>query len=446
MESGHGSAADLWRCSFETAHRERFGYLRPGRQIELKALRLRAAGRAAAPATPPATSRASVGASAVGSPGDRDSASGARAMGPEPIRWDEAWLPDLGRSRVPVFEREALVAGDRLVGPALILEATGTVVVDPEFTLEVDGQGVFRLRDRHQASAASNARGVDLDESDPVRLEVLGNRFMSIAEQMGAVLRNTSISTNIKERLDYSCAVFDRRGGLVANAPHVPVHLGAMADTVAAMRARFAHSRAGRCDRDERSLRGRLAPARRHGRDAGLRDRSGRCRLLRRESRPPRRSRRQDARIDAAELDDARGGGRPDRALPTGLGRVVSRKRGSAPCSRGALIPLGAGRQRGGSRRDGGRQSGGRGIARGSRSRRSGTRSSHVTMQQLQNAAASKVARELARLRARGASLRGCPRRRNADRRHAARRRRRTRARFQAQVDFEGTGPPRPAI
>ncbi|MCP4035507.1 MAG: hydantoinase B/oxoprolinase family protein, partial [bacterium] len=74
---------------------------------------------------------------------------------------------------------------------------------------------------------------------DPVRLEVFGNRFMSIAEQMGALLRNTAVSTNIKERLDYSCAVFDAEGGLVANAPHVPVHLGAMGETVCAVRARF---------------------------------------------------------------------------------------------------------------------------------------------------------------------------------------------------------------
>jgi 5-oxoprolinase (ATP-hydrolysing) len=137
---------------------------------------------------------------------------------------------------VPVFAREALAAGDRLIGPALILEATGTVVVDPDFSLEVDGRGVFHVREMRPERTTQE---VDLSEADPVRLEVLGNRFMSIAEQMGAVLRNTSISTNIKERLDYSCAVFDHEGGLVANAPHVPVHLGAMADTVAAMRARF---------------------------------------------------------------------------------------------------------------------------------------------------------------------------------------------------------------
>jgi 5-oxoprolinase (ATP-hydrolysing) len=92
--------------------------------------------------------------------------------------------------------------------------------------------------------ATSSAARVDSarDAADPVRLEVFGNRCMSIAEQMGAVLRNTSVSTNIKERLDYSCAVFDAQGGLVANAPHIPVHLGAMAETVAVVRERFPSS------------------------------------------------------------------------------------------------------------------------------------------------------------------------------------------------------------
>ncbi|CAM9735777.1 unnamed protein product [Discosporangium mesarthrocarpum] len=204
-----------WRAAFETEHRTRFGYVRDGREIEVKAVRVRLSGAEGA-APPPG------GAAAV-SP-------------PRPLRTTRAWFPGLGRVDAPVFERESLRPGDRLEGPALVLESTGTVVVDPGFSLEVDRGLVFRLR--ATASVEADA-SVDLDEADPVRLEVLGNRFMSIAEQMGAVLRNTSVSTNIKERLDYSCAVFDREGGLVANAPHIPVHLGAMADTVEAVRARF---------------------------------------------------------------------------------------------------------------------------------------------------------------------------------------------------------------
>ena len=212
-----GGALDgsAWRAAFEAEHRTRFGYVRDGREIEIKAVRVRIAG--AEGEAPPLR-------------GSRD------GPPPEPMRHTRAWFPGAGRVEAPVFAREALRPGDRVEGPALVLESTGTVLVDPGFTLSVDDGLVFHLRAQARAQRQTS---VDLDEADPVRLEVLGNRFMSIAEQMGAVLRNTSVSTNIKERLDYSCAVFDRDGGLVANAPHIPVHLGAMADTVGAVRARF---------------------------------------------------------------------------------------------------------------------------------------------------------------------------------------------------------------
>ncbi len=224
-DSDAASDASVWRRAFETAHRERFGYLRSGRAIELKALRVRVHEPEAAPSSTASSSEP-------------------LAQGSEPVilRQEAVWFPTLGRVRARVYQREALEPGHRLVGPALILEATGTVVLDPGFELEVNGAGVFRLTATQDESARV---AVDLSEADPVRLEVLGNRFMSIAEQMGAVLRNTAVSTNIKERLDYSCAVFDGEGGLVANAPHIPVHLGAMADTVSQIRARFSPFRPG---------------------------------------------------------------------------------------------------------------------------------------------------------------------------------------------------------
>ena len=114
-------------------------------------------------------------------------------------------------------------------------------MLDPGFEAEVREGGLLVVSD---VAGAASARS-ELVRSDPVRLEVLGSRFMSIAEQMGAVLRNTAVSTNIKERLDYSCAVFDQGGGLVANAPHIPVHLGAMGATVRAVRAAIPDLRAG---------------------------------------------------------------------------------------------------------------------------------------------------------------------------------------------------------
>ncbi len=215
-----GAAAEAWREAYARAHRERFGYVRSGREIEIKALRLRATGH------DESTPGVDLDGPAPSTP----------STPPQPLRETQAWFPEIGRVPAAVYEREALLPGHRLSGPALILESTGTVVLDPGFELEVDARRVFRIR---ALATSASGRAANLEEADPVRLEVLGNRFMSIAEQMGAVLRNTAVSTNIKERLDYSCAVFDRRGGLVANAPHIPVHLGAMADTIAALRERF---------------------------------------------------------------------------------------------------------------------------------------------------------------------------------------------------------------
>jgi 5-oxoprolinase (ATP-hydrolysing) len=226
-DGADGNDSDDWLRVFEGLHRERFGYLRKDRRVDLKALRVR-------------VFEGADGASSLGSSGRMGSREGGDredSKSPPPIvRTDSSWFAGRGWIPTPVYHREDLRAGHCLTGPALILEATGTVVLDPGFELAVESGGLFRLT---VATSASDVSTVDLAQADPVRLEVLGNRFMSIAEQMGAVLRNTSVSTNIKERLDYSCAVFDSEGGLVANAPHIPVHLGAMADTIAAIRAQF---------------------------------------------------------------------------------------------------------------------------------------------------------------------------------------------------------------
>lgn len=253
-----GEAA-RWRSAFERLHRERFGYVRPGRVVSIKAIRLRVVGPENAFGSG-ADGAATEARSAAALEGGR-SASAALVPSPTPdlappLRHERVWFPGTGFVEAPVHARESLRLGQRLVGPALVLEASATVVLDPGFVLEVDGDSVFRIRavdadanahalaqadaaDPVVASSASSSSAAE-EGADPVRLEILGSRFMSIAEQMGAVLRNTSVSTNIKERLDYSCAVFDEQGGLVANAPHIPVHLGAMADTVAAVRRRFA--------------------------------------------------------------------------------------------------------------------------------------------------------------------------------------------------------------
>jgi 5-oxoprolinase (ATP-hydrolysing) len=211
-----------WARAFADAHGARFGYARAGRAVEVVTARVRAV----------AAEPAAVGAVA--------------AAAPRPPGRSEAeiWFPGTGRVRAPVLDREALRPGERLAGPALVLEDAGALALDPGFAAELRADGLLVVTDEGSAPALPRTRD-DADRADPVRLEVLGSRFMSIAEQMGAVLRNTAVSTNIKERLDYSCAVFDRDGGLVANAPHIPVHLGAMGATVRAVRAAIPDLRAG---------------------------------------------------------------------------------------------------------------------------------------------------------------------------------------------------------
>ncbi|KXF76801.1 5-oxoprolinase [Paramesorhizobium deserti] len=123
-----------------------------------------------------------------------------------------------------VHPREGLTPGNRINGPALIIESHQTIVVEPGWQAEITALGHVLMR-RVEKKARAAAFGT---EADPVMLEVFNNLFMSIAEQMGVTLQNTAYSVNIKERLDFSCAVFDRTGALVANAPHMPVHLGSM--------------------------------------------------------------------------------------------------------------------------------------------------------------------------------------------------------------------------
>ncbi|MFM7463871.1 MAG: hydantoinase B/oxoprolinase family protein, partial [Cyanobium sp.] len=161
---------------------------------------------------------------------------------------------------VPLWRRSQLVAGQRLEGPAVVLEATGTLVVESgwqarvltggELLLEAVGHGaVGEAGDRAGVAIAPDGLAADVvapdamavpDLPDPVRLELYNHRFTAIAEQMGVRLQQSSRSVNIRERLDFSCALFDRSGRLVANAPHIPVHLGSMGESVSALLAAIA--------------------------------------------------------------------------------------------------------------------------------------------------------------------------------------------------------------
>ena len=140
----------------------------------------------------------------------------------------------------PVFKRRTLKRGQHIEGPAIVLEQTGTNVIEPGWDARVSDEGNLILTQSSTVlgSTTEKKNSVipdDLAKPDPVRLEIFNNLFQAIAEQMGFTLQNTSSSVNIKERLDFSCAIFDSAGQLVANAPHIPVHLGSMGESVKAL-------------------------------------------------------------------------------------------------------------------------------------------------------------------------------------------------------------------
>jgi 5-oxoprolinase (ATP-hydrolysing) len=214
---------DAVLAAFTEAHRRRFGFATPERPVVVEACVVEsiAAGEAVAePTLPP------------------------RPDGEAPSPLATVPLFTAGAEHAaPVFDREALLAGDRIPGPALIREAIATTVVEPGWTAEVTALNHLVLR---RTTPRARTLVADASRPDPVLLELFNNLFMSIAEQTGVVLQNTSLSVNIKERLDFSCAIFDAEGRLVANAPHVPVHLGAMGESVrAVIRSRHATLKPG---------------------------------------------------------------------------------------------------------------------------------------------------------------------------------------------------------
>jgi len=137
-----------------------------------------------------------------------------------------------GKHHVPVYERDTIPAGVILKGPSMIVDGTTTIVIEPGFHARKAESGEIIIR---RDSINTESIRISLSSPDPVLLEVFNNTFRGIASEMGYTLQNTASSVNIKERLDFSCAVFDSEGNLVANAPHIPVHIGAMADTVRAI-------------------------------------------------------------------------------------------------------------------------------------------------------------------------------------------------------------------
>lgn len=205
LELDFGTEADL-RDRFKAAHKARYGFDGGDRELIFEALAVEAIGTASR--IPDVTQEMTT----------------ARAT---PLDHVQTVLGGEAH-QVPLYDRDTLLPGNSFMGPAIIKEPTGTNIIEPGWQAKVNAFGHLIL-----------TRVVPLDKqeaigtnADPVMLEVFNNLFMSIAEQMGATLANTAYSVNIKERLDFSCALFDPTGGLVANAPHVPVHLGSMSESI----------------------------------------------------------------------------------------------------------------------------------------------------------------------------------------------------------------------
>lgn len=199
-----GTAAQMTEA-FEAAYRQRFSFLMPDKEIWLEAVSVELV---IEPDTQHLTPSDLVGTD-------------------EGASEEVAMFTDGTWRQVPLVQRSALSAGQQVTGPAIIAEATSTTVVERGWVAEVTTEGNLLL-----VARASSAVEQVSTERDPMRLEIFNNLFMSVAEQMGVRLQGTAHSVNIKERLDFSCALFDAEGNLIANAPHIPVHLGSMGETI----------------------------------------------------------------------------------------------------------------------------------------------------------------------------------------------------------------------
>jgi 5-oxoprolinase (ATP-hydrolysing) len=214
-----GDAATM-RDRFEAAHRQRFGFVMPDKALIVEAVSVE-----------------SVGSSDVG---DEPEAALVQAAA-KPVA--EAAVFTGGTShRAPVYDRAQMRPGESLEGPAIVVEANATTVVEPGWRARLDARRTLIL----ERTVPRPDRATVTAKADPVMLEVFNHLFMAIAEQMGTALQNTAYSVNIKERLDFSCALFDGTGSLVANAPHIPVHLGSMGESVKTIARAHGEGGAGR--------------------------------------------------------------------------------------------------------------------------------------------------------------------------------------------------------
>ncbi len=204
-------------AAFEDAHRARFGFV-GDRAMLIEAVQ--------AEVVAPSTTTARLAADPDG-------------IDPEPLAVRRVVFDGEGRP-TPFLRRDDLGRRSTVAGPAVIVEDHATTVVEPGWTAGIDAEANLVLT---RTEARPTAAAVGTADADPVQLEIFNNLFMNVAEQMGVVLENTASSVNIKERLDFSCAIFDPDGELVANAPHMPVHLGSMSESIKSVIAHWSDLR-----------------------------------------------------------------------------------------------------------------------------------------------------------------------------------------------------------
>lgn len=207
------------RQEFEELHQQRYGFIIPGKGLVVEAVTVELVCLAAMP--------------------EEETKETTRNTPIQPVATVSMYTADAWHD-TPVFLRETLQPGDIIPSPALIIEATGTNVIEPGWEAQVTAKNHLVLKKTKimQGKVSTGYTFSDdnivpqVNSPDPVLLEIFNNLFSSVAEQMGTTLQKTSYSVNIKERLDFSCAIFDSQGHLVANAPHIPVHLGSMGASV----------------------------------------------------------------------------------------------------------------------------------------------------------------------------------------------------------------------
>src|SRR5690625_1502820 len=205
----YGSVAAI-QAAFEQSYLQRYSFLMPEKPIVIEAVSIEGVGQSGVQIEPQDLQDLAV-------------------LQQAPAAVAQAALFSQGEMhQTAVYQRDDLPIGSHILGPAIICDASGTTIIEPDWQLRVLQGGEFLLT-RAVARPQRFAIGTEVD---PVMLEIFNNLFMAVAEQMGATLGNTAFSVNIKERLDYSCAIFDQQGHLIANAPHMPVHLGSMGESI----------------------------------------------------------------------------------------------------------------------------------------------------------------------------------------------------------------------